>query len=143
MAELPTYFEDFLAHIRLREEQVGELKEAHTTLEDLLDKDEDLSRIVVSTFLQGSYRRSTIVRPAEGNKADVDVIIVTNLDRHAVTPVQAQGKFKKFLDTHYPGLWNYQGRSIGIGLDKVDLDMVITSAPSEVSPTSTLCPIKY
>jgi hypothetical protein len=133
MAELPTYFNDFLANIRLTQEQVSELKEAHTTLRKRLEGDEDLSKILVTTFLQGSYRRATIVRPAEGGKADVDVIVVTNLDQQSHTPQQAMGKFRNFLDTHYSGKWRYQGRSIGIGLETVDLDLVITSAPSEVA----------
>jgi len=132
MAELPTYFNDFLSRIRLTEEQVAELKDAHTTLRQRLEADQDLSKILVSTFLQGSYRRATIIRPAEGMRADVDVIVVTNLDRHAVTPQQAMGKFRGFLDTHYRGKWKYQGRSIGIELKTVDLDLVVTSAPSEV-----------
>jgi hypothetical protein len=39
--------------------------------------------------------------------------------------------FRPFLDKHYKGKWNFQGRSIGIELSYVDLDLVITAAPSE------------
>lgn len=97
MAELPSYFRDFLANIRLTAEQVSELKEAHSTLSERLKEDEDFSKILVSTFLQGSYRRSTIVRPAEGKRVDVDVIVVTNLDRSSHTPQQALGKFRAYF----------------------------------------------
>lgn len=133
MAELPTYFADFLSEIRLTKGQADELKAAHTELRDLLWKDEDLSKILIETFLQGSYRRSTIVRPEAGARADVDVIVVTNLDRHIYTPQQALGKFRPFLERNYPGRWRLQGRSIGIEFDSVDLDLVVTSAPSEVA----------
>lgn len=132
MAELPTYFTDFLAEIRLSKDQVSELKTAHMTLRERLQADEGLSPILVSTFLQGSYRRSTIVRPAEGKRADVDIIVVTSLDRFTNSPEQALQRFRPFLERHYRGCYELQGRSIGIELKTVDLDLVVTSAPSEV-----------
>ena len=132
MAELKSYFIDFLAKIRLSRDQVTELKEAHSELRDRLEKHETVSALVVSTFLQGSYKRSTIIRPAVDKKADVDVIVVTNIDRNIQTPEQAMRKFQGFLNSYYPGKWRLQGRSIGIELAAVELDVVITSAPSEI-----------
>jgi hypothetical protein len=64
---------------------------------------------------------------------DVDVIVVTRLDRHSHTPHEAMEQFRRFLDDHHRGKWEFQGRSIGVGLEAVDLDLVITSAPSEVT----------
>jgi hypothetical protein len=61
----------------------------------------------------------------------VDVIVVTNLDRNSVTPDEAISDFIPFMDKHYKGKYRIQGRSIGIELSYVDLDVVITSAPSE------------
>jgi hypothetical protein len=133
MPELPTYFIDFLAEIRLTPEQVAELKSAHEILRERLAKDTVLAKLVVTAFLQGSYRRATIVQPPAGEKADVDVVVVTRLDRDRTTPHQALSTFRDFLDRHYPGRWAYQGRSIGIELDRVALDLVVTSAPSEVA----------
>jgi len=131
MATLKSYFTDFLAKIRLGSDQVTELKEAHKELRERLEGYEPVSALLVSTFLQGSYKRSTMVRPAVDKKADVDVIVVTNIDRDAHTPEQALRKFQGFLKAHYPGQWCFQGRSIGIELETVELDVVITSAPSE------------
>jgi hypothetical protein len=131
MAELKSYFTDFLAKIRLSPDQVTELKEAHSELRERLEEHETVSALLVSTFLQGSYKRATIVRPAVDKKADVDVIVVTNIDRNTQTPEQALRKFQGFLNSHYPGRWGLQGRSIGIELATVELDVVITSAPSE------------
>ena len=80
MSTAPSYFKDFLSNIRLSDNQVKDLKTGHTTLRRRLEEDETLSKIIISTFLQGSYRRSTAVKPKNGNKSDVDVIVVTKLD---------------------------------------------------------------
>lgn len=131
MSTVPSYFKDFLSNIRLSDNQVNDLKTGHTTLRKRLQKDETLSKIIISTFLQGSYRRSTAVKPKNGNKSDVDVIVVTKLDSEEYTPEQALEVFVPFLDKYYKGKYRIQGRSIGISLSYVDLDIVPTSAPSE------------
>src|SRR6267378_3039226 len=74
--ELPTYFSDFLAEIRPTKNQRNELKTGHTTLRNRLLQDEELAKIIVSTFLQGSYRRATAIRPHEGKRSDVDLDLV-------------------------------------------------------------------
>jgi Second Messenger Oligonucleotide or Dinucleotide Synthetase domain len=130
--ELPTYFSDFLAEIRPTKNQRNELKTGHTTLRNRLLQDAALAKIIVSTFLQGSYRRATAVRPHEGKRSDVDIVVVTTLREEDYTPQAAMDLFVPFLDRHYKGKWTFQGRSIGINLSYVDLDLVITSAPSEV-----------
>lgn len=48
--KMTTYFNDFLKNIRLTENQVNELKSAHTTLRTRLAADEDLKDIIVTTF---------------------------------------------------------------------------------------------
>ncbi|WP_316572937.1 SMODS domain-containing nucleotidyltransferase [Neobacillus sp. YIM B06451] len=131
MGKLVTYFNDFLREIRLTENQVDDLITGHTTLRDRLKADEDLSKIIVSTFLQGSYRRATATRPKSGKRSDVDVVVVTNLDKEQYTPEEAHDLFIPFLDKHYKDKYRIQGRSLGIELTYVDLDLVVTSAPSE------------
>lgn len=129
--ELPTYFADFLKDIRPTLNQREEMKTGHTTLRDRLRAHDSLNEIYVSDFLQGSYRRSTAVRPKDGNRSDVDVVVVTNMSEAEYTPQQAMDKFVPFLNDHYKDKWKFQGRSIGIELSYVDLDLVVTSAPSE------------
>ena len=131
MATLPTYFSDFLTEVRPTENQRNDLKQGHTTLRKRLKEDEDLSRIIVSDFLQGSYRRSTVVRPKDGKRSDVDIIVVTKMDKDEYTPSEAMDVFVPFLDKHYKGKWRQQGRSFGIELSYVEMDLVITAAPSE------------
>lgn len=132
MSTAPSYFNDFLGKIRLTDSQIQNCKDGHNTLRDRLHLDEQLKDIVVATFLQGSYRRSTAVRPFEDKKkSDVDVIVVTKLDRNEVSPQQALDVFKPFLEKYYKGKYKAQGRSWGIELSYVELDLVPTSAPSE------------
>jgi len=107
------------------------MKTGHTTLRERLNADEGLKSVVISDFLQGSYRRATAVRPKDDRCSDVDVIVVTKLSELDHTPEAAMDKFKPFLDEHYKGKWRQQGRSFGIELSYVELDLVITSAPSE------------
>jgi Second Messenger Oligonucleotide or Dinucleotide Synthetase domain len=129
--ELPTYFTDFLQTIRPTPNQVDDYKCGHQTLRQRLREDAVLSPILVSTFLQGSYRRATAIRPQAGKRSDVDVIVVTRLSKDEYTPAQAQEVFVPFLEKHYRGKYQKQGRSIGIELSYVDIDLVITAAPSE------------
>jgi hypothetical protein len=129
--ELPSSFNEFLREIRPTTNHTSDMMTGYKALRTRLLADEKLSPIIVSTFLQGSYRRSTAIRPRGGNRADVDLVVVTNLKRDEYTPQQAMDLFVPFLNKHYAEKWEPQGRSFGIGLSYVDLDLVITSAPSE------------
>lgn len=128
---MKTYFDDFLKNIRLSEEQKKALVDAHTELRDNLNADTSLSDVLVNTFLQGSYRRSTIIKPASGQSSDVDVVVVTNISEEEYTPAEALNLFLGFLEEHYPNQYERQGRSWGIHLEEADIDLVPTSAPSE------------
>jgi hypothetical protein len=129
--ELSTYFSDFLQEIRPTDEQKEQFRAAHSELREKLKQDSVLCPIIVSDFLQGSYRRATGIRPGEGCKADIDVILVTKLSDEEFTPDEAMQKFVPFLDEHYEGNYQFQSRSIGIELEVLDLDLVLTAAPSE------------
>ncbi|MCE9562600.1 MAG: nucleotidyltransferase [Planctomycetes bacterium] len=129
--ELPSYFSDFLTEIRLTSSQIDDCRTGHTTLRRRLLEDGILSKVIVNTFLQGSYRRATAVRPKGDSRADVDVIVVTKLHKDEYTPARALEQFVPFLDKHYEGKYKPQGRSFAIELAYVDLDIVPTAAPSE------------
>lgn len=126
-----TYFDDFIAAIRLPDGLREKAQKAHTELRALLEKDDALKTIVVTTFLQGSYRRHTGVKPRMKENADVDVVVVTRIDRGQTTPQQALDNFKPFLEKHYKGQYRLQGRSWGITVGEIDIDLVPTSSPSE------------
>lgn len=129
--ELQSYFNDFLARIKLPDSLAEECKQSNEELHDWLSNDENLAPVIVTTFLQGSYRRSTSIRPQSLERADIDIVLVTKLSKEEYTPERAFSVFSDFLQEHYKGRYKQQGRSIGISLDHIDLDMVITAAPSE------------
>lgn len=139
MATVNSYFTDFLKNIRLTQNQIKDLAKGHNTLRNRLLKDEDLSEIIETTFLQGSYKRNTAVKPKGGKRSDVDIIVVTNMDADQITPDDALEKFKPFLDKYYKNKYTINQRSIGIELSYVDLDLVITA---KVTDTDTLSLIK-
>lgn len=130
--ELPNYFTKFLREIRLTDNQKEDLRKGHSTLRERLRGYDDLKNIIVSTFLQGSYRRATAVRPKGDTRADVDIVVVTKLKTSDYpNPDKAMDLFEPFLEKYYKGKYRRQGRSFGIELSYVDLDLVITAAPSE------------
>ncbi len=130
--QLSSYFTDFLSAIRLQDNHVDDLKTGHKTLRKRLLADDKLAPVIVSTFLQGSYRRATAIRPRSGKRSDVDVVVVTRLSMDEYPdPDRALDLFNDFLEKWYAGKYERQGRSIGITLSYVDLDLVITAAPSE------------
>lgn len=130
--ELPTTFKTFLQDIRPTQAQREDFKKGHTLLRERLLATEALKEVIVTTFLQGSYRRATAICPHDGVRSDVDLVVVTNLDRHLVTPDAALTRFVPFLRKHYNGKWRRNERSLGIELSYVDLDLVVTSSPPEV-----------
>ena len=104
MATLPTCFSDYLKNIRMTDNQIQECKTGHETLRKRLAEDEDLGPIIVDTFLQGSYKRNTAIRPSgDKGKSDVDVIVVTTLDKETETPDKALERFRPFLKKWYDG----------------------------------------
>lgn len=134
MADLTTYFTDFLTDIRLTQSQSDACANGHRVLRERLKNDPDLGPDIIDTFLQGSYKRHTAIRQTgEGGRSDVDVIVVTKMDSKEWTPKQALDRFKPFLEEHYSGKYQLQGRSWGISLSNVDIDLVVTSAPSEAT----------
>ena len=136
--ELNDQLQELLSKISPADAQQGALRNAHIRLRERLMADDDLKPLIVETFLQGSYRRHTGIRPGEGDKPDVDTVVVTRLDRGKYTPEQAMNVLVPFLNRYYAGKWKKKGRSIGIELSDVKLDVVITSAPSEAGEKSLI-----
>lgn len=136
--ELRPQFDAFLRDIRPSERNREEWKRGSNTLRARLLADPDLSPIITNSFLQGSVRRSTAVRPTGGKRSDVDVVIVTTIDHNVETPQVAMKRFEPFLERHYAGKWVQQDRSFGIEMSYVDLDLVITALPAESEARAAL-----
>ena len=136
--ELNESLKDLLTRIRPTDAQQKNLQDAHIMLRERLMADESLKPIIVETFLQGSYRRHTAVRP-DGDKSDVDIVAVTRLAREDFPdPEKAMDILVPFLNKYYAGKWKKKGRAIGIELSKVKMDVVIASAPSEAEEKTLL-----
>ena len=127
--ELNPQFKDFLRNIRPSERNKEEWKRGSNTLRSRLLNDSELGPLITTTFLQGSVRRSTAVRPIGGKRSDVDVVIVTNIDYSKENPADAMKRFEPFLDRYYADKWIQQDRSFGIEMSYVDLDLVVTALP--------------
>jgi hypothetical protein len=128
---LKTEFDDFDKRIRPDDDDLVTCREGHAELRERLKADGFIKKIHVADFLQGSYARNTINEPEVNAKMDVDIILVTKLSEEQFTPEAALHAFIPFLEENYKGKYEFQGRSIGIHLDDIDLDLVPTSAPSE------------
>lgn len=129
--ELKSQFAEFLREIRPTDRQKEDWKTGSNTLRARLAADPELSKIVVATFLQGSVRRSTAIRPTGDKRPDVDIVVVTDIDYHKTSPKAAMDRFIPFLDRYYAGKWRPQGRSFGIEMSYVDIDLVITALPTD------------
>src|SRR5687768_5369054 len=99
--ELTSYFSDFLRVIRPTQAQRDDAREGVRILRERLLADGRLSPSIVSTFLQGSYRRATAVCPHEDQRSDVDLVVVTRLDRSELTPQEDVEAVLPFIEEHY------------------------------------------
>ncbi|MDP2342279.1 MAG: nucleotidyltransferase [Deltaproteobacteria bacterium] len=135
MTAVPIYFDEFLTNIRPQPAQRTHYAKAHQLLRQRLQGDQALKAEIVTTFLQGSYRRATLLRPAAGKQADVDVVVLTRFDHNNSTPEAVLNQFEVFARRAYEatgeGTVKRQGRSVGIVLPEVALDIVPTAAASE------------
>ncbi|NEO26392.1 MAG: hypothetical protein F6K03_05695, partial [Kamptonema sp. SIO4C4] len=89
-----------------------------------------LKEHLLSTFIQGSHRRSTAIKGSTANPCDVDIVAVTNLSRSKRTAAEAHRLFQPFLERYYSGQYEAQDRSWCIAINaEVKLDLVPTSEP--------------
>lgn len=127
---LVPYFQEFLKRISLTTNQRRELIKNHSTLRERLQQDCELAPQIKEIFLQGSYKRDTIVRHKDGKYSDVDIVVVMNLDKNKFSPDEVLQIFKPFLRRYYKGWCRRQTHSWGIKLSNVHVDVI----PAVTSP---------
>ena len=128
--EIPSYFDDFLPKIAPTAHQHEVMTREHGLLRERLMQHPVLKPLLLTTFIQGSHRRSTANRGNQDHPCDVDIVAVTNLPRSSTTAAHAHDLFRPFLETHYQGRYEPQERSWCISVDpEVKLDLVPTSEP--------------
>jgi len=130
-------FKTFLQDIEPSATTKANAKSAHTNLRDFLRRDLSFKEYHVDTFLSGSYRRDTAIRPRikEGNteRPDVDIIVVTN---HTIndSPTEVIELLFQTLKKKYNTI-RLQTRSIGIETTNADMDVVPIISPYGTNST--------
>lgn len=127
---LAPYFQDFLKRISLTQGQRKELISSHTILRERLQQDYELSPLIEEIFLQGSYKRNTIVRHKDGKHSDVDIVVVMKLDKDECSPEELITLLKPFLRKYYKGWCRRQTHSWGIKLPNVHMDVIPAVSPT-------------
>jgi predicted nucleotidyltransferase len=130
-------FQKFLNDIEPSETTKQRAKSAHETLRSYLENHEMFKGYHVKTFLSGSYKRNTAIRPktkdGEIERPDVDIIVVTN---HTLSdyPQAVITLLYNTLKEKYSDI-RKQSRSVGIATSTVDMDVVPIIAPFGIDGT--------
>lgn len=126
MSTVNQAFQEMTSALELTDNQQAEATRQQTVLRENLRSHQDLD--VVQSFLSGSYKRNTAIRPLH----DIDCVLVLNPDTHAkllgMRPHVVLQLVQRALNEAYPnkGLPKVQNRSVniqfsgtGIGFDVV------------------------
>lgn len=123
-------FDTFLKNISLTKGQKDELVKNYNAFCKKLQNDRTLSPAIEEIRLQGSFQRKTIIRPKNGRRSDIDILLVTKLDRYEYSPEQALEKFRPFIKKYSRDQYGRQKHSWGINFPNVHIDVVPVVAPS-------------
>lgn len=124
-------FREFLRDIEPSETTKTRSQSAHNNLRSFLKDHETFKEHNVETFLSGSYKRDTAIRPktkdGETERPDIDIIVVTN---HTLRdkPQEVITLLYNTLKVKYPNI-RKQTRSVGITTSTIDMDVVPIIAP--------------
>jgi len=120
-------FLDMLSEIEPSPSTVAACSSAHYTLRDALAEHEQFEKVHVRTFLSGSYKRDTAIRPTSVGgvlqRADVDIIAVTNHTADDEPKAVLDALHQALKDAGYKNL-TLNRRSINVKLVTVDMDVV-------------------
>lgn len=85
-------FLEFLADINPSDTTVGKSRSAHSDIRGALESDREFKTKVKRTFLGGSYRRDTAIRPVTKDgtvkRPDIDSYVVVDGENYFLTPSQ-------------------------------------------------------
>ncbi len=128
---VPAMFDRFRKACQPTEQQHAGMISAHRRLCESLRTDQTLRGIVVNALIQGSHRRGTALRGTSSQPCDVDVIVLTTLDRRSTLAKRASELFQPFLARNYSTGASQRARSwcITVAPD-VRLDVVPMARPA-------------
>lgn len=128
-------FTEFLQDIEPSDTTVSHAQSAHTKMRDFLEGHSVLGQRHVKTFLSGSYKRDTAIRPItkddEVTRPDVDIIIQTNHSKND-SPKVVLDELYDAIAEEYSEI-RKQSRSVGIKTSLVDMDVVPIIDPEDGS----------
>jgi len=120
-------FLDMLSDIEPSDSTVAACSSAHNTLRTALAEHEEFGDVHVETFLSGSYKRDTAIRPTTVGgvlqRPDVDIIAVTDHTPQDEPQVVLDAVHQALVDAGYTAL-TVNRRSINVKLATVDMDVV-------------------
>ncbi len=133
-------FTEFLKDIEPSPTTKTNSSSAHTNLRNFLKEHEEFKEVHINTFLSGSYKRGTAIRPRKKNgklqKPDVDIIVVTNYSL-SDNPTKVINFLMSTLED--AGIYNFvdppNTRSVGVYTDTVEMDVVPIIAPWGIDST--------
>lgn len=104
---------------------------AHTNLRKFLRNHKDFKSVHIETFLSGSYKRDTAIRPRTKNgdteRPDIDIIVVVDYELND-PPAEVLNFLFTTLKEKYSTI-RRQTRSVGIETGLADMDVVPIIAP--------------
>ncbi len=103
-------FKEFASSINLDETRSKRIQQAHYAVRDFLAADEEIAPFYYETFLQGSYRLHTAVKPLADGDFDVDVILSLNLRRSSDGLLYAGGAIIQWVADRLKQCENYKDR---------------------------------
>ena len=134
---IQTQFRQLLTDIEPSPTTKKRAQSAHTRLRDFIRSHETFKQHHEGTFLSGSYKRDTAIRPqtkdGDEERPDVDIIVITN---HALddAPSDVVSLLYDTLSDKYDDL-RKQARSVGVFTSTADMDVVPIIAPDGMDGT--------
>jgi predicted nucleotidyltransferase len=132
-----TQFKNFLNDIEPSKTTKGYAQSGHTNLCGYLRQHETFKEYHINTFLSGSYKRDTAIRPkaeeGEIERPDVDIIVVTNHTRDD-NPKDVVNLLHDTLKEKYTSICK-RNRSVRVETTTVDMDVVPIIAPNGMDGT--------
>jgi hypothetical protein len=107
--KLNDYFALFHQKISLDSSRNDRIKKAHNTFRENIEKIPEIKSRLFETFLQGSYRIGTSIRPCNDNEFDVDVVISLNLNDETGDRMKPK-EAVDFIYNHLKSISIYQGK---------------------------------
>jgi hypothetical protein len=126
-------FTEFLADIEPSSTTKSNASTAHSKLRATLSNDATFGPLHRHTFLSGSFKRDTAIRPLVKNgnaqRPDVDIIVVTTHDTFD-DPVEVVDAVHAALTRHHTPT-NRQARSVSVSSTLADMDVVPLIDPTD------------